>query len=188
MNLTPLTAIVLGSIAALTLGCATGGDLEGELTAEQSSALDAAIEDLDSERPNLPVSDTELRALGTKLVLRAQAESSCEQRGIVSGIWFDAEIKPVFQGAWFKLGKGELGGTVHGNYTDGQYQGDVAGPEIDGTVEGPYAQGRFDGSWTAVVGEDGKVHDGELVGHYERRNAYGGYFFGVWTDCGPSDA
>jgi hypothetical protein len=187
MNRTHLTAVVLGSIATLAIGCSTDATPDGELTAEQSSALEAAIGDLGPERANLPVSDGELHQLGKQFVLRAQAESGCTQKGIVSGIWFDAATQPVFQGSWFKLGSGELGGTVQGDYADGEYQGDVAGPEIDGTVAGPYASGVFDGAWTATVTEDGKVHDGELIGHYERRNSYGGYFFGVWADCGPAE-
>jgi hypothetical protein len=186
MNRTHLTAIVLGSIATLASGCAQDAAADGELTAEQSSALEAAVGDLGPERANLPVSDDELRQLGKQFVLKSQADSSCAQKGIVSGIWFDAATQQVFQGSWFKLGTGELGGTVQGNYADGQYQGNVAGPEIDGTVDGPYQTGLFDGTWSATVNEDGKVHDGELVGHYERRNSYGGYFFGVWTDCGPT--
>ncbi len=184
MNRTTSTAIALASLATLTLGCAASEPTE-ELTAEQSAALQAALDDLAPERANLPVSDADLHTLGVQFVLQSQQESGCAQKGIVSGIWFDADTKQVFQGSWFKLGGGELGGTVQGNYADGQYQGEVAGPDVDGTVDGPYAEGRFDGSWTATVGEDGKVHDGELVGRYERRNSYGGYFFGVWADCGP---
>jgi hypothetical protein len=58
----------------------------------------------------------------------------------------------------------------------------VTGPEIAGTIAGPYEGRRLLGSWTASVGED-DLHEGELIGHYERRSELGGYFFGVWSDC-----
>jgi len=187
MKSTLCTALVLSALATLALGCAAESSPAGELTGEQSSALEAAVNNLAPERSNLPVSDSDLRTLGTDFVLQSQAESTCAQKGVVSGIWYNEQQKPVFEGSWFKVGPSDLGGTVQGSYADGQYDGDVAGPEIDGTITGPYAGGVFHGTWSATVSEDGKVHDGELVGHYERRNSYGGYFFGVWTDCGPTE-
>jgi hypothetical protein len=181
MNRTRCSALALVSVALLTFGCAAQSQPE-ELTAEQSAALEASIDGLGPVRPLLPVEDEELRLMGTSFVLESEPDSGCRIRGIVSGVWYDSAEGHVFEGSWFKLGTGELGGTVQGTYADGQYAGEVTGPEIEGTVEGPYEGRRLHGSWTATVGGEA-VHEGEIIGRHERRNDLGGYFFGVWTDC-----
>lgn len=181
---THLTALLGASLATLLIGCTA--QTEDELTAEQSAALEAGIEHLAEHRAALPVADVELAELGASFVTKSQRLTACEHRGVVAGIWYDQDLQPVFEGSWFELGSSELGGTVDGDYHGGDYVGQVTGPELAGEVTGGYDGGTFVGQWTATVGEDGRQHDGELVGRYERRNSYGGYFFGVWTDCGPT--
>ncbi len=181
------SAVAVTAALCCTAGCIVEEEPE-ELTAEQSVALEASMEAVAQHNKDLPVTNAELRSLGESFVLAAQQEVTCTHKGIVSGIWYDADLRPVFEGSWFKLGTGDLGGTVQGQYADGHYDGSVAGPDLEGIVEGPYGDGRFRGLWIATVGEDGVLHDGQLFGRYERRNAYGGYFFGIWADCGPSPA
>jgi hypothetical protein len=181
MNRIRCCALALVSALLVTVGCAAESEPE-ELTAEQSAALEASIGALEPVRPLLPVEDEELRLMGTSFVLESEPERVCRIRGIVSGVWYDSAEDHRFEGSWFKLGSGELGGTVEGTYADGQYAGQVAGPDIEGTVEGPYDGRRLDGAWTATVGGD-EVHEGEIIGRFERRNDVGGYFFGVWTNC-----
>ncbi len=185
-----LLSTILGlSVATLAFGCSVQTEPASELTAEQSAALEAAIEHLDDTGALqlVPIADSELHALGEKFVLQALAATSCEHKGIVAGLWYDEDYQAVFDGAWFELGTSQLAGAVYGGYGQQRFAGTVLGPQIGGSVAGVYAQGDFDGRWKASVGPGGLVHHGELQGVYERRNAMGGYFFGVWADCGAGD-
>jgi hypothetical protein len=107
MNRTRCSALALVSVALLSFGCAAQSEPE-ELTAEQSAALEASIDGLAPVRSQLPVEDDELRVMGASFVVDSQAESSCKQRGIVSGVWYDGAENQLFEGSWFKLGTASL--------------------------------------------------------------------------------
>ena len=104
---------------------------------------------------------------------------------MLSGVWYDADLAPVFEGSWFQLGTGDLGGTVVGEYGEGIFSGSFDGTNV-GEISGVYDDGLVMGDWAetdpdASTGIAGAT--GELIGRYERRNAYGGYFFGLWGQC-----
>ncbi len=168
------------AITGLAIGCATPASQD--LSDAEYVALDAAIMALDPVRAELPIADQDLFDLGVEYVSISRDYMGCEVEGVISGVWYDEGIAPVFEGSWFELGTGDLGGTVEGLYGDGEFEGDVSGPSLDGSMMGYYDGGDFVGQWD-VVNDDGTSSQGELAGHYERRNSLGGYFFGLWGHC-----
>ncbi len=170
------------SVLTLGLGCQQDEASELDVDLDEEVAMDAAIKSLDGVREDLPVEDESLEVLARDFIDLSRDDLTCEREGVVSGVWYDADLRPVFEGSWFKLGTGELGGTITGSYGDGAYNGTAEGPGLTAEVVGVYEDGRFVGAWDSV-NEDGGTDDGELVGQYERRNEHGGYFFGLWGDC-----
>ena len=171
-------------VALLSLALvACGEDPSGSLEESDLVALRAGIDDLDAAaRTDLPATDEELEQLGTDFVVDAIDLSSCEREGIVTGIWADENVAPVFQGSWFKIGTRQAGGTIDGTYDEGTYEGLAIGDNGQAVVTGAYDEGVFIGRWRSES-TSGRTDSGELIGHYERRNEHGGYFFGVWGHC-----
>ncbi len=164
----------------LAVACETTEDLDVNM--DEEVAIDAAIKSLDPVREDLEVEDEELDVLARDFIDITRADIECDVEGVVSGVWYDVDLRPVFEGSWFQLGTGELGGTITGNYGDGLYEGTAVGPDLEANVIGRYKDGNFIGEWDSIDA-DGTAGNGELGGQYERRNEHGGYFFGLWGDC-----
>ncbi len=179
-----LKSFFVVSIAALAVGCQTAPEAE-ELTGQEAAALDAAVDSLEAtsqDGGDLPATPVELESLGQDYLAVARDDISCTLKGVAAGVWFDVANKQVFEGSWFQLGTGKLGGTLQGKYGEGSFSGGFQGADVAGGLNGKYANHKFVGKW-AVATEDGTGRDGQLAGVYERRNAHGGYFFGWWADC-----
>jgi len=179
-----IKSLVVVSVAVLAAACQTAPDTE-ELTGQEAAALDAAVDSLEAtsqEGGELEATPVELEGLGQDYLAVSRDKVSCPLKGVAAGIWYDVANKQVFEGSWFQLGTGELGGTLQGKYGDGNFSGGFEGTDVAGGLNGSYANKKFVGTW-AVATDEGPGRDGQLAGVYERRNAYGGYFFGWWADC-----
>ncbi len=157
------------------------GDVD--LSDDEAVAIDAALLSLSPVRADLPVEDTELEAMANDAFEASRDDAGCEILGVVSGVWYDADLEPAFEGSWFKLGTGDQGGVIEGAYAEGDFVGFAEGDGVVADVTGAYADGVFHGEWESLT-DDGVTGDGEMIGRYERRNDFGGYFFGLWGDCG----
>lgn len=177
-----MTRSLLSTTLVLALvGCAT--EPEGQdLSAAEQVAVEAAIAHVQPLRAELPIEDSELEVMAFDNVVEARSYANCEVMGVLAGVWYDESLTPAFEGSWFELGSGELGGTLEGVYGEGAFEGSFDGTNLGG-IQGEYDDGLFLGDW-AELSEDGTSGaDGELIGRYERRNDYGGYFFGLWGRC-----
>jgi len=171
-------------VAALLAACAPEAPTLESLPVEEQVAVSAAIEGLDPVRADLPVEDDELEAMAVEFVELTRPDVGCDVRGVLSGVWYEADVEPVIEGSWFELGTGDLGGTLQGTYGEGAFAGTFDSDDPSGTIEGRYGDDYFLGTWV-VVGDDGAAGpEGDFGGYYERRNELGGYFFGLWGDCG----
>ena len=180
-SLTP--ALFLLSLAA----CEQEDVASLDLSTDEQVALDAAMTALAPMLEDIPLSTDELERQAISNIEEARAYGNCEVQGVLSGVWYDEDLRPAFEGSWFRLGSGELGGSIQGLYGEGSFDGEVFGPDISGTVGGAYDDGLLLGDWEVeVLQEDGAAstwRQGEMVGRYERRNDYGGFFFGLWGQC-----
>ena len=154
-----------------------------DLLPEERVAVEAAIASVQPLRGELPVEDAELEAMAFDNVVEARDYSNCEVMGVLSGVWYDESLAQAFEGSWFELGTGELGGTLSGEYGEGAFSGSFDGTNI-GDIAGEYDDGLFLGDWSEADPDGAAQSAGELIGRYERRNDYGGYFFGLWGQCG----
>jgi hypothetical protein len=174
------TTRTLSSMIALSLFAGLTACEDGDALSASADeiAMDAAIRSAQEEYSDqLPATETEIAELANDFVEAAAVEVECTRTGIASGIWYDEDLAPRFEGSWFERGTGKLGGTIDGPYDNGEFEGTVYG-DVDGELLGTYSSGHFEGDWVTTNG-----HSGELRGQYERRNELGGYFFGVWTEC-----
>ena len=153
------------------------------LAADELVAVEAAIAHVQPLGGELPVGEAELAAMALDNVLEARDYANCEIMGVLSGVWYDESLAQAFEGSWFELGTGELGGTLAGDYGDGAFSGSFDGTNI-GEFSGAYDDGLVLGDWTETDPDASITNTGELIGRYERRNDYGGYFFGLWGQCG----
>ncbi len=162
-HLKPLCLFVL-------VGCAPEA-IESSMSEAEEIALDASMRSLDPVREDLPIEDESLELLARDFVDASRPDLGCEIQGVMSGVWYEPNI---FEGSWFQLGTGELGGTLRGTYGDGGFEGVADGTDVGAEVAGEYQDGNFVGTWETPTG------GGDLGGHYERRNELGGYYFGLW--------
>ncbi len=175
-SLLPLTAILV------LVGCEQQTEQQ-ELNFDEIVAVEAAISNVQPLSAELPIEEPELEDMAFAAYDETRSLADCEIMGVLSGVWYDEALQPAFEGSWFELGTGELGGTIAGEYGEGDFVGAFEGTNL-GDLQGSYDDGIFMGEW-AEIGEDGTLlSDGQLIGRYERRNDYGGYFFGVWGQCG----
>ncbi len=169
-------------LTALSLvACQTETD-DAQLLPDERVAVDAAIDNVQPLRGELPVEDADLETMAVSDVIEARDYANCEIMGVLSGVWYDESVASAFEGSWFELGTGELGGTINGEYADGAFSGSFDGTNL-GDISGEYDAGLFLGDWAEVEGDDSAPTTGELIGRYERRNDYGGYLFGLWGQC-----
>lgn len=168
-------------LAVLVVACAPEYPLD-TLSEDERVAVEAAIDSLEPVRAELPVEDAELERMAVSDIEETRPDVDCDVRGVLSGVWYAEETEPVFEGSWFELGTGTLGGTLDGAYAEGLFDG-TFGDDPAGTLEGSYGGTWFRGTWTVTEGDDAGA-TGELGGRYEQRNELGGYFFGLWGDCG----
>ena len=175
-----MNALPTLSLSALLLAACAAE--QPALDADEQVAVDAAIASLDPVRADLPIEDDELEALAVSDVVEARDYADCEVLGVLSGVWYDEALAAEFEGAWFRLGSGEQGGTLGGSYGDGLFTGSFDGSNA-GTLEGSYDDGLVLGAWAETDGDGAVLSTGELIGRYERRNEVGGYFFGLWGRC-----
>jgi hypothetical protein len=152
------------------------------LLPDEVVAVEAAIASVQPLRGELPVEDVELEAMALDYVVEARDYANCELMGVMSGVWYDESLTPAFEGSWFQLGTGELGGTLTGAYGEGAFDGSFDGTNL-GDIAGEYDDGLFLGDWAETDPDGSALSTGELIGRYERRNDYGGYFFGLWGRC-----
>ncbi len=171
------------TLAALSLVACQAETDDTTLLPEERMAVDAAIDNVEPLRAELPVEDDELELMAIDNVVEARDYANCEVMGVLSGVWYDEALETAFEGSWFELGTGELGGTIVGTYGDGAFDGSFDGTNI-GDISGEYDAGLFLGDWVETDPDGGAASTGELIGRYERRNDYGGYFFGLWGQCG----
>lgn len=170
-------------LATLSLVACETETQDSDLLPDERVAVDAAIDNVEHLKVDLPVEDGEIERMAVSNVVEARDYANCEVMGVLSGVWYDESLAQAFEGSWFELGTGELGGTLSGDYGEGAFGGDFEGSN-QGQITGEYDDGLFLGDW-AELGEDGgALATGELIGRYERRNDYGGYFFGLWGTCG----
>ena len=167
--------------ALALVACAPEAELD-ELSPDEQVAMAAAIQHVQPLRTELPIEDEELEVMAISNIEEARDYSNCEVQGVLSGVWYDEELAQVFEGSWFELGTGDLGGTLEGSYAEGAFSGTFDGGATGG-IEGEYADGLFLGDWAEVDPDATVGATGELIGRYERRNDYGGYFFGQWGQC-----
>ncbi|NOY27040.1 MAG: hypothetical protein GXP62_14310 [Oligoflexia bacterium] len=186
---TTITAATTLSLALLATACSQADVGDNSLSPDEEVALSAAISAVSAQREALPITDADLDSLARTNVVAARVDARCEVQGIVSGVWYDEGLRPVFEGSWFKLGTGSEGGTINGTYSDGFFEGTAIGDDIEADVTGSYNDGVFLGDWVSVDASGEAISEGELIGRYERRNDTGGYFFGLWGQCdSASDA
>jgi hypothetical protein len=177
-----MTRSLIPACFAFTLtACAADGPAD-PLTADERVAVDAAIDDLQPLRADLPVEDDELEDMAIAAVLEAHGYTNCRALGVLSGVWYDEALEAAFEGSWFELGTGTRGGTLDGAYGEGAFSGTFGGTD-SGTIAGEYGDGLFLGEWAALDAEGATTDTGELIGRYEHRNDFGGYYFGLWGRC-----
>lgn len=177
-----MTRSLLPLALTLSLAACAEQPVDQELSPDVRVAVDAAVQHVQPLRAELPVEDSELELMAIGNVNEAGDYANCEVMGVLSGVWYDQSLAQAFEGSWFQLGTGELGGTLEGEYGDGVFSGSFDGTNL-GAIQGEYDDGLFLGDWAEQDPDASTLSTGELIGRYERRNDYGGYFFGLWGSC-----